>query len=238
MMFQIRHSLIIVAIAVFAPVSFLSCSTQSGDSGVAKGKQSSSQTENSRKSNVGAEAIEVLLLADNLAAYGRKQHDALSLMLAARIMKDVHFRKPKAGNQGPDGRSMMRKKIHNVLSEAIKFALGRKDIQAMIEDVRLMSSKGRVDGPLAYYHGALPSNGETSLSFQFAGGENATVYSSGENEADIDLIVTDAHGTEICIGPVYTPRKKCSWVPRSTGRFNVSLGNDSEEPVEFTLVTN
>lgn len=175
-----------------------------------------------------ATAVESLRTAQALARYGDANKDALSLITAARIVKDVGESESRAKRTGGKAGDSKNKPdlmtVASLIERAKALAGGRADLIALADDVGKSASRGAVNGP-----GALRTVvGRTmtdSYRVVFRGGEPARVTVSGDGDSDLDLFVYDEHGNQICRDDDASDDMYCAWTPRYTGSFTIRVRN-------------
>lgn len=72
----------------------------------------------------------------------------------------------------------------------------------------------------------------------FRGGEPAQILLTGDGDADLDLLVLDDAGNEVCRSSGPADREYCHWIPRWTGRFRIVIINLGSVWSDFALRTN
>ena len=192
------------------------------DANIEKGKKQSSKA---------ADAALMAQLADNLVAYGDRNKDALALISAARIHKQIGTRfekmqKDKEGQPGakPKSAAVRDNSVAAILERAKKYAGGRKDLIAIADEIAKQGSRGELGGPRVWNEQVLPK--DTDLyRLKFVGGTPAVVFISGDGDIDLDLIVKDDGGNVVCVADGDTDREACNWIPRRTAEFRIEIKN-------------
>lgn len=64
-----------------------------------------------------------------------------------------------------------------------------------------------------------------SYQFDFVGGYQAGAYLSGDGDTDLDLYVYDENGNLVCKSISNSDNEYCTWNPRWTGPFKVTIKN-------------
>jgi len=175
-----------------------------------------------------AAGVEALALAARLAKYGDANKDALSLIVAARMVKDAAPGESKADgktNKPGDAKNKPDTLSVNALLERAKAAAGgRADLVALADDVAKSGARGAVRGP-GGTRTVVRSRTTDVFRVAFEGGEPARVSISGDGDSDLDLYIYDENGNEICkdVGP--SDDAVCRWNPRWTGMFTIRVRN-------------
>jgi len=191
------------------------------------------------------EAVAQVSMAQSLVAYGDANKDAMSLIVAAKILKanPTHAAGGTKSTEGKEGKSGKKSgaavdnSVAAVLSRAKQYAAGRKDLIAIADDVAAASSKGRVRGP-AYLTDRVLVGHTDVWTFRFRGGEPATVAIRGDGDTDLDFYVYDEYGN---LGPYDddgTDYTQLSWTPRHTGIFRIKIVNHGDVYNRYQLLTN
>ena len=188
-----------------------------------------------------ATAVELLAMADSLAALGRKNESPFLLIAAAELVArvgpgiEVDCEKESEGGAAMADASdkpesePAEMSVASLLAEARELAGGDESLEAVIDRVEETSqgAMGRLDGPL--YHWGAVAGSQTNLyrDIYFEGGRCAIVSVTGEGDNDLDLYIYDGNGNMVASGTGPTDRETASWTPHHTGPFTirvVSLG--------------
>lgn len=117
-----------------------------------------------------------------------------------------------------------------------------EDMLVLIERITRSKTRGSVvQDPLAVT-GTVPGLETTEVSetphLVFRALERAEVYLAGDGSTDLDLVVRDEFGIEICRSESSSDREYCAWVPRKTGAFTVEIVNHGGTKNSFNVRTN
>ena len=190
--------------------------------------------------NTGSAAFKALALSGQLIAYGRNNHDALALILAASMRKGLalKFVQRKAAEDEAENANASVDAVEVILAEATKFADGNESYLELIEDVRAMASKGKSDGP-AYNIRTIKARGKNNYrNIEFSGGQYAEIYVEGSGRANLDLFIYDAKGRLICTDTDPSDINYCGWTPPANGTYLVTIVNKSNRTNRYSLMTN
>jgi len=193
------------------------------------------------------DAVNRLVMAQRLIAYGDANKDAMSLIVAVKILKANPTRsleatkaiEGKAESKVGKSRAEVDYSVASVLGRAKQYAAGRKDLIALADDVDATASKGtnKMAGPTFKRDQVLP--GHTDIwSIRFIGGEPAIVAIQGDGSTDLDFYVYDEYGN---LGPSDTDSTdytQLSWTPRYSGIFRVKIVNHGDVSNHYELMTN
>ena len=173
-------------------------------------------------------AVQTTTTAYGLVRYGDANKDALSLITAARMLKDVGSRPTDAKRQGaaasenkPGGDKYA---VDSILARAKDLAAGRTDLLALIDDVNKSSARGSEVG-VRRWNEVVASGRSDVYRVAFRGGEPAAVLVSGDGDSDLDLYIYDQNGNLICKDDDRTDDMICRWNPRWTGDFIIKIRN-------------
>jgi hypothetical protein len=173
-------------------------------------------------------AVETTNTAFSLVRYGDANKDVLSLITAARMLKDVGSRTSDAKRQGADATEKVaggdKFAVESILERAKALAANRADLLALIEDVSKSGARGANAGPRRW--GEVVSSRATDVyRVAFRGGEPAAVAVSGDGDSDLDLFVYDENDNLICKDEGRTDDMICRWNPKWTGDFIIKIRN-------------
>ena len=184
-----------------------------------------------------------LSLSKKLIAYGRSNHDALALILAADMRQKLALKPVQRTLLDQDGNAAKterndRSLVSEILKYAEKFAAGNEALLELIKDVKFNTSKGKRDGP-AYTIATVKPGGATQYKdFQFDINKYAEIYVEGSGETNLDLYVYDANGKLICSDTDKSDINYCGWTPDSSGLYKITIRNRGKLPSQYFLITN
>lgn len=196
--------------------------------------------EKSDAPSAGAQAAEAVATAQALARYGDAHQDALSLITAARILKETGARdalKVAKGTEQAAKRSDDSLSADAVLERGRTLAAGRPDLLALADDVARSGSRGVDRGPQVGRNKVVGSRAWHHYDLRFVGGERAKVYARGDGDSDLDLYVYDESGNLICKDDAPGDEMACAWTPRWTGMFRIRVLNRGIAN-QYSIVTN
>lgn len=188
-----------------------------------------------------------IALAQDLAAYGIENGDAMSLIVAARILDgyDLLGSAVQARGSGQDDAgagAMETPAVVGTSADALALARDlageRPDLLAMIEDVAASSSRGTRGLGYYYYEDFVGAYDVLVYDEGFFGQERAIVAVKSWEEADLDLAVYDEHGNLVCESTSSGSSEECQWTPRWTGKFLVVVTNNGQVETNYSLWTN
>jgi hypothetical protein len=184
-----------------------------------------------------------LKLSGDLVRYGRREADPVALILAARLLKDISVEdktrdKKSQGGAESDKAEAGMLTVEDILEEARSLAGDQSVLQAMIDDVAATDPKGRIEGPVRHIDRVQALAIDVYEDVVFAEHEEAAIYLEGDGDTDLDLLVIDELGIEICRDTGYSDRALCRWTPRWTGPFRIEIHNLGNVWNQYQLFTN
>lgn len=174
-----------------------------------------------------AQAVETARTAYSLARYGDSNKDALALITAARMLKEVGASDGGAKRTSPEGAKASGGNpmtVEAILARAKTHAAGRADLLALAADVETGGTRGRIGGP-GSTRTVVNSRATDVFTIAFRGGETAAVAISGDGDSDLDLYVRDENGNLICYSESNGDDEWCRWTPRWSGNFVIRVVN-------------
>lgn len=192
-------------------------------------------------------AVAQLSMAHKLYLHGVANDDALSVLVAARIVQSVDAKdverevetRPTEGadmtesGEGVDAPA----DAAAMLDKAMELAGGDPALTGLIEDAKAEGSRGRVGGASRTLS-RLRAGHTDIFRVPFHGGRLAEVAILGDGDADLDLLVTDENGNTICLDRSYSDRIYCSFTPAWTGNFVVVVKNMGSIRNSYYILTN
>lgn len=228
------------ALAVAAPfalaVSFTQPAFSADEKGATKSEAQKGQNVDRAKKGTSpqADAVEMGTVADHLVQYGDKNKDALAMITAARLLKQIGVRdeqrtkksegKPTEGADKQAAAQPRDHSINGILTRAREYAGGRKDLLALADEAGKEGSRGAASGPIRHIDRVEPGRSDV-YTVTFRGGEPAIVAISGDGDTDLDLMVLDQNGNRICVSNGAGDDEACRWLPRWTGPFVIRVQN-------------
>lgn len=190
------------------------------------------------------QAEKTITMAAELSRYGYANKDALSLIQAARLSKQLGLtaeQKEKAEAGAAVGESGQ--KSGQVSLDAAKLLADAKEIAgddgvllALIDDVNA-NVRGAVGGP-KYANDRVNAGATDVYRVQFRAGELAIVTVSGDGDTDLDLYVYDSNDNLIDSDTDYSDDCVCMWTPRWTGTFTIKIKNRGSVYNRYVIHTN
>jgi len=198
-----------------------------------------------RGTTLQAEAVAHVSMAQDLIAYGDANKDAMSLIVAAGILKanPTHALDAKKATEGEAAKSGKKSSaeadnsVASVLIRAKKYAAGRKDLIAMANDVASSSSRGRIQGP-GDHRDRVSSHHTDVYKLTYRGGESAIFGIRGDGDTDLDFYVYDENDHLITSDTDSTDIAVLRWHPKWTGKFTIKIKNRGNVFNRYRFVTN
>ena len=189
---------------------------------------------------------ELLDMAGKLVKYGYEKKDALPLIQAVLIYKQLGVTDAKdqaaktqegtAPATGITKKDQISLNEAQILADATKFADGDKTLLALIKDAA-KSTRGASGGPRRVCD-SVNGNCTDIWRITFRGGEPAYVAVSGDGDTDLDLYVYDENGNLITYDNSYGDDCLVSFTPRCTGVFIIKIKNLGRVYKRYCMGTN
>ncbi len=180
-----------------------------------------------------------LALANQLADYGDRNSDALSLIVAANIMNGLGTVEEREGEPESEGSGEVgedKPEQAGILDRARELAGDNEELIALIEDAEMAGSRaGDVAGP-GCYHDRVYSGYTDIWTITFTPGSNY-ISLDGDGDTDLDLRVY-AGGRLICQSLSYSDNEFCSWNQYNVGTVRVEVDNLGHVYNVYDLCTN
>jgi hypothetical protein len=195
------------------------------------------------ETKTGEATAKLYALSRDLVEYGRKNKDALSLIVAAGMRQQVSLkpvdRKPKSDATAPAAADPTPElTVEAILKEAQTMSGNDPTIVAMAKDVAASATKGRSAGP-GYNVVTIPGKSTDSYDLvKFDGGDYAEVYTEGSGRSNLDLYIYDENGNLICSDTDSSDIAYCGWTPRWSGGFTIKVINRGTNSNKYALITN
>ena len=182
--------------------------------------------------------VKVAELSARLYDAGIESGDPLLVISAARMRKTLD---PVATERAPEDSAAVAGAPltwEEMLSAAEALAAGDDVLLALIEDVRVETTKGVSSGPV-YNIGAL-ANGDddTYPPIEFRGGEYAEVYVEAKASTNLNLTILDDQGRLVCSDTDKSHIAYCGWTPAQPGSFTLIVENKGPAEAAYALMTN
>jgi hypothetical protein len=230
-----QHLRIALAAAGLAGVMAL------GGQGVAFAEQGTNVSDQEAKS--GDPVAKLYALSRDLVDYGRKNNDALAMIVAAGMRQQVALtsvdRKPTTpGEATAEADDTPDLTVDAILAEAKSMSGDDDAVTALADDVKAAATKGRSKGP-AYNVQTLGAKSiDDYANVGFDGGDYAEVYAEGSGRTNLDLYVYDENGNLICSDTAPSDVAYCGWTPRWSGNFDIKVINRGGRSNKYSLITN
>lgn len=196
------------------------------------------------ETKTGEAVAKQLAMSRDLVEYGRKNNDALALIVAAQIRQQVGLkevdRKPvtEGAAGAADADSTPEVTVESILAEAKTMSGDDEMIVGLADDVAASATKGRTIGP-GYNVVTLPGNSTDSYAnVNFDGGRYAEVYTEGSGRTNLDLYIYDENGNLVCSDTDSSDIAYCGWTPSWTGPFTIKVINRGGSSNRYALITN
>lgn len=193
-----------------------------------------------------ARAVDQLVTAARLAEWARAAGDAQALIVAARMVSEVPLRtdapEGRDGGRPPSGPDADRPMVDLLLDEARRLADGDGDTLAQIDAVAAAAARGVVNsafgrGPI-YAVRDIDAQATYWFELNARGGEVLRVAAVGDGDTDIDMIVRDEFGQEVCRDAAYDHYPVCTFIPAFSGRFRVDIINHGRVWTRTQILSN
>jgi len=182
-------------------------------------------------------------MAAQLSKYGYANNDALSLIQAARLAKQLGIQAAdleKTAEGGADDQGAKAGKVSldpaQLLADAKAMAKDDGMLLALIDDVN-NNVRGAVGGG-QYNRTNVRAHGTDQYRIRFRAGQTAIVTAIGDGDTDLDLYVYDENGNLIDSDTDYTDNCVCTFTPRWTGTFTIRVVNRGGVYNNYVLRTN
>jgi hypothetical protein len=192
------------------------------------------------------EQADAILLARQLAKYGRAHKIPEALVVAAQILATTPTRTrqqlqldEKAAPSVPVAPAVEPKKpidVPTLLAEARAMAPDNKQLLAMID--RVPTKRGNVEGGSLVIATTIKPRSEKTTTIEFRGGEDAYIGVSGDGSGDLDCWVIDAKGKVVVSAVDAKDDCRLHWVPKLTEKFKLRIKNSSDVTADLTIFTN
>jgi hypothetical protein len=178
-------------------------------------------------------------LSARLYEAGIEGADPLLIIAAAKLRKSFAPQPggPRPVTPGP-GAAEPPMGWDEMLTAALNLAPGDDLIAALVDDVRVETSKGVVTGPIYGLSSLAPGRADVFEGLDFRGGEYAEVYVEARGRSDMKLYVEDAQGRLVCSDTDASHIAYCGWRPAATARFTVRVENRGPVATGYALMTN
>ena len=181
-----------------------------------------------------ARAVDQLVTAARLAEWGRRAEDPQALIVAARMVSEVALRPDTIEGRSEGGQPSERAdpgqpSIQGLLEQARELADGDGETLDEIDAAAAVAARGVVNsafgrGPI-YAVRDIEAQATYWFHLNARGGEVLRVAAVGDGDTDIDMIVRDEFGEEVCEDRAYDHYPVCTVIPAFTGRFRVDIIN-------------
>lgn len=185
-----------------------------------------------------ARGVTQILTAAELAAWGRDRNDAGALIMAARLIAEVPLR--QAGGAG-DGEPPFLT-AGSLLDEAAAMAGDNEGVIDAIDRLRDPLTRGVRSsmfgaGPVQTVK-SLQARERWAFDVEARGGEILRVAAIGDGDTNIDLVVRDARGAEVCRDGFGDHYPVCTVSPRAGGQMRVDIVNRGDVWTKVQVLSN
>lgn len=183
-------------------------------------------------------AVAQFMAAQDLFALGRAAKDPLAVLAAARLAAtvdpdDVDRIPTPAGDavpaSHPDGTTMFT--VAKALADTDE-PLADLVARSLAESVRLPHRS------LIRSTRGIAGQSAQAYDIAFFGDTVAEVGLLGDGKSDLDLAVTDAKGTLLCLDQSPSDRALCRFVPGENGLMRITITNRGNAAASYSLLTN
>ena len=185
-----------------------------------------------------ARGVTQVLTAAELAAWGRERGDAGALIMAARLIAEVPLR--QAGGDGDDEAPFLT--AASLLDEAAFLAADNPGVIDAIDRLRDPLTRGVRSsifgaGPVQTVK-SLQARERWAFDVEARGGEILRVAAIGDGDTNIDLVVRDARGAEVCRDGFGDHYPVCTVSPRAGGQMRVDIVNRGDVWTKVQVLSN
>lgn len=190
------------------------------------------------------QTVKTIRMAAELSKNGYANNDALSLIHAARLSKQLGLTlEEKEKTQEGEAIVEEGQKNGQVSLDAVKLLADAKVLAgddgvllALIDDVN-SNVRGAVGGP-KYALSRVGAGGTDVYHISFRTGEPAIVTISGDGDTDLDLYIFDNDGNLVDSDTDYSDDCVCAWTPIWTGQFTIRIRNRGRVYNSYVIHTN
>lgn len=181
-----------------------------------------------------ARGVTQALTAAELAAWGREHNDAGALIMAARLLAEVPMRTT-------DGEAPFLTPT-TLLDEAAALAGDNAAVIDAIDRLRDPLTRGVRSstfgtGPVQTVK-SLQARESWAFAVEARGGEILRVAAIGDGDTNIDLVVRDARGSEVCRDGFGDHYPVCTVSPRAGGQMQVGIVNRGDVWTKVQILSN
>jgi len=178
--------------------------------------------------------LKTVQLSRQVYDHGVATKDPLLVIAAAQMRKGVE---PAPSANTPAG-DQPHLGWRDMLATAEFMAEGNETLEGLIDDIRVATTKGVVNGPV-YSISDVRSGGEnTYADLPFEGAKYAEVYLEGQANSDLNLYVYDSKQRLVCSDTDLSDIAYCGWRPAETGTFELRVENKGPAASRYSLMTN
>lgn len=175
-------------------------------------------------------------LANELVNYGYANNSALSLIEAAKIIKENGLKEGSVPGNNPQKldsdkatESIQTLDVGKLIADAKKLAAGDKNLIALADKVVATNTKsGSVNTPYSSEYVYVPYNGEKKYTWNLSHGQIAKFYITGSS-SDLDLTVEDDAGNEVAIDENYSHNPSVVWQANGDRRYTIWIDNNGDK---------
>jgi hypothetical protein len=220
---------------------------------IAQDRSGTNMTEEQGEETPEAKAVSELMLAQQLAAYGRENDSATALISAAEIVlntptQEASFDKTSEIDESSSSATEITNTNTNdeppvisaskLLAEAKEIADNDQDLLSIIDDLESQGRpRGRIQGPAVDVETVSPFS-SVYYTIRFRGSRRAVVGVRGDGDTDLDCYIYDSNNNLIVSDTDYTDSCLVRWVPAWTGPFRVRVRNRGGVYNTYRMATN
>ena len=175
-------------------------------------------------------------LANELVNYGYANNSALSLIEAAKIIKENGLKEGTIPGNNPQKldsdkatESNQTLDVVKLIADAKKLAAGDKNLVALADKVAATNTRSEsVNAPYSSEYVYVAYNGEKKYTWNLSHGQIAKFYITGSS-SDLDLTVEDEAGNEVPIDENYSHNPSVVWQANGNQRYTIWIDNNGDK---------
>ncbi len=187
-----------------------------------------------------------IALAHRLYAQGIARRDAVDLMTAARLAREVRLSplaSPKV-TEAVEGLDQTGEKtgapgpvtIPGMIAAARAIAGNDEVVLTLLDRIEAEAPDGRVTAAMA--ESPLAAGHRDVWTIPFFGGALAELAIVGDGDGNLDLTITDEAGNIVCLAAGPGDVAYCDWVPERNGSFTIGVTNPGGVENTYQILRN
>lgn len=203
-----------------------------------------------------AAGVERFALAARLATQARVDNDPEAMLVAARTLRGVGLRaeagpavtmasiadNTAAASSAPTPPATVTGtrpglSVEGLFAEARTMARGNRDLTRRIDSAAAQQSRGLTIGPQVYSR-EISANSYIWWNLEVRGGQVWSIAALGDGSSDVDIIIYDRFGVEVCRDFEVHTHALCSIIPEFTNEYRVEVINYGNLRTRATIVSN